>query len=73
MNSKNNNTALIVIAVIAAFGLVMATAVAVLAIVPQAQAKGATVVQTNGGFVQTPSGQANNHGHLTCHNFAPLC
>jgi hypothetical protein len=26
MNSKNNNTALIVIAVIAAFGLVMATA-----------------------------------------------
>jgi hypothetical protein len=37
MNSNNNNTALIVFAVIAAFGLVMAT-VAVLPIVPQAHA-----------------------------------
>ena len=46
MNSKNNNTALIVIAVIAAFGLVMATAVAVLAIVPQAHAAGQPACST---------------------------
>jgi hypothetical protein len=45
MNSKNNNTALIVIAVIAAFGLVMATA-AVLAIVPQAHALGRPACST---------------------------
>jgi hypothetical protein len=37
MNSKNSNTTLIMFAVIAAFGLVMAT-VAVLPIVQQAQA-----------------------------------
>jgi hypothetical protein len=48
MNSKNNNTALIVIAVIAAFGLVMATAVAVLAIVPQAHALRPTCSVTAG-------------------------
>jgi hypothetical protein len=46
MNSKNNNTALIVIAVIAAFGLVMATAAAVLAIVPQAHALGRPACST---------------------------
>jgi hypothetical protein len=55
------------IAILAAVG--MATSIVT---VPQAQAKGATVVQTNGGFVGTPSGQVNNHGHLTCHNF-PFC
>jgi hypothetical protein len=38
MSSNNKNTALIMFAVIAAFGLVMATAV-VLPIIPQADAK----------------------------------